>query len=259
MIEIAHAEASAAILAHVEAGTLVQNKWHGRGDDGREIACLLGAIHPSVTSPAECNGALMPMWLAELTPVLFDGISQAEIYPAARRFGELVGRWHALSPGQWDAILNRVLIRCIDDAMAAARPVSQGKNYWLAVESACAQCRAAIESSAAARAAASAAARAAASAAWSAAERAESAASAAARAAASVAWSVAWSAAESAASAASAAWSVAWSAAESAASAAASAAERAAESAACAASAASAAYLSLFRFLLGQIEAECGA
>ena len=198
MIAITHAQASTNILAAVEARTLVQGKWHDRDREGRELACLLGAIHPSVTSPAECNGKLMPMWLAELTPTLFDGIPPAEILPIARRYGELVGRWHVLTAAQWKTILDRFLIRCIDDAVAAARPVSEGKEYWPAVEAACAQAKAAIESN-------------------------DPAAESAAR---SAAWSAAWSAAESAESAA-------WSAAE------------------------SAAYLSLFRFVLDQIESEC--
>ena len=50
-LDITNAAAAANILAAVDAGTLVQGEWHGRGDDGREIACLLGAIHPSVKEP----------------------------------------------------------------------------------------------------------------------------------------------------------------------------------------------------------------
>lgn len=170
MLNITHSEASANILKACDAGALVQGKWHGRDKEGREIACLLGAIHPSVTSPAECNGSLMPMWLAELTLVLFDGIEAEHVIPIARRYGELVGDWHVLSPEQWSAILRRVLIRCIDDAVAAARPVSEGKEYWPAVERACAQSRVAIEGrdEAAARAAARAATDAAMAAAWAA-------------------------------------------------------------------------------------------
>ena len=136
MLDIDNQTASTNILAAVEAGTLVQGTWHGRDREGRALACLLGAIHPSVTSPAECNGKLMPMWLAELTPPLFDGIPKAEILPIAKRYGELVGRWHVLTDAQWQAILDRFLIRCIDDAVAAARPASEGKDYWPAVEAA---------------------------------------------------------------------------------------------------------------------------
>lgn len=118
MPEITNAEASANILAACNAGTLVQGKWHGHAEDGREIACLLGSIHPGVRSPADCNGALMPMWLAELTPVLFDGLPQSEIEPIARRYGEMVARWHVLLPDDWDAVLCDFLGGVIDAALS---------------------------------------------------------------------------------------------------------------------------------------------
>lgn len=48
MVDITHAEASAAILRHVVEHRLIQGGWHGHDKDDREIACLLGAIHPLV-------------------------------------------------------------------------------------------------------------------------------------------------------------------------------------------------------------------
>jgi hypothetical protein len=168
MLEITNAAASAAILAACDEGRLVQRQWHERGKDGRELACLLGAIHPSVTSPADCNGDLMPMWLAELTPTLFDGIAAEHMLSMARRYGELVARWHMLTPAGWDAIRTRFLIRTIDAAVEAATPVSAGKSYWPAVEAACEQVKTALATGKglnAARAAAAAAAGAAAAAA----------------------------------------------------------------------------------------------
>ena len=202
MIDITNTDASAAILSHVDAGTLAQGVWHDQGKDGHEIACLLGAIHPSVKEATDCNGDLMPMWLAELTPTLFDGIAAESIYQMARRYGELIGRWHVLSDTQWDGILTRVLIRCIDDAVTAARPANEGKDYWPAVVAACEQVKAALN--------------------------------------------------DGDVDSLSAAWSAAWSAAASAAKSAAKSAASAAESAESAAE-----YLSLFTFVLDQIEAEC--
>ena len=145
MLKITHEAASAAILAACDNGTLVQGRWHGR-EDGREIACLLGSIHPKVKTAADCNGDLMPLWLAELTPTLFDGIPADQTHTIARRYGELVSRWHALSLTQWDAILTRVLVRCVDDAVNAARPMNAGKSYWPAVEAACEQVKGALKS-----------------------------------------------------------------------------------------------------------------
>lgn len=145
MLAITNAEASANILHFAEEGRLTQAKWHDRDQEGREIACLLGAIHPSVTSPAECNGALMPMWLAELTPTLFDGIPAAEVVPIARRYGALVAHWDHLAPEAWGRVLTRFLIRTIDEAVNAARPIHEGKPYWPAVDAVCAQVKAALE------------------------------------------------------------------------------------------------------------------
>src|SRR5262249_39790713 len=108
---ITNTEASANILAACEAHTLVQKHWHTRADDGRELACLLGSIGPGVNSASDCNAELMPLWLAEITVSLFDGISENAIYPMAQRFGVLVGRWHVLTPEHWDRVLHRFLVR----------------------------------------------------------------------------------------------------------------------------------------------------
>jgi hypothetical protein len=257
MLDITNADASANILRFADEGRLTQSQWHGRGNDGRKIACLLGAIDPSVTSAEECNGKLMPMWLAELTPTLFDGIPAAEIVPVARRYGELIARWGALAPEAWERVWIKFLIYTIDQALDAARPVSEGGPYWPAVEAACAQTKAALESGdrnglkAGARdLAAAAAARAAwPTAAAEAARAARAARAAEAAAAAAAAWAAeaeaaaaAWAA--EAAAAAAAAWPTA-------------AAEAAAAAWAAEAAAAAAMYLRLFTFLLDQIEAEC--
>lgn len=231
-IILTNADASAAILKACDAGTLVQGAWHER-DEGRDLACLLGSMHPRVNKATDCNGDLMPLWMAELTVALFDGLPKESIIDVSRRYGALVARWHVLTPAAWAAVQTRFMIRCIDDAVESARPAATGKDYWPAVEKACAQVVKALESGdkkewIAARSAALSAARSATASAWSAAES---------------AWSAARSAAESAA------WSAAWSA-ESAAWSAASAAGNAARSAA---------YLRLFTFLLDLIDAECGA
>lgn len=151
MSQPTHAAASAAILAHCNAGTIVQREWHGRDAAGREVACLLGAIDPSVNSTADCNAELMPMWLAELTLVLFDGLPPKAIYPIARRYGELVGRWHVLSSKDWERVLAGFLCRVIDEA---------SQTYWPAV-AAIVAAQAAVVTAPKARAAAQAAAQAA--------------------------------------------------------------------------------------------------
>ena len=172
-MQITHASASAAILRAADENRLVQGQWHTTGERGRHMACLLGSIAPSVNSAADCNGDLMPLWMAELTVTLFDGMPTDQIVPIAYRYGGLVARWHTLTEAQWHGVLMRFLIRCIDDAVEAARPLNVGKPYWPAVEAACKQSKSAVLSGDDARAGA------AARAAWAAAEAAEAAARAA--------------------------------------------------------------------------------
>jgi hypothetical protein len=52
-------------------GRLVQRTWHQRRD-GRELACALGAMDPSITSVESCPSAIMPPWVAAVTVELFD-------------------------------------------------------------------------------------------------------------------------------------------------------------------------------------------
>ena len=144
MLKITNTEASARILTFANEGRLVQSKWHGMLEDGRELACLLGSLDPSVKEASQCNGDLMPLWMAELTVTLFDGIPPSEIVAIGKRYGALIARWDKLTAAQWSGILTAFLVRVIDDAVADARPVSEGQPYWPAVEKACSLCRDAV-------------------------------------------------------------------------------------------------------------------
>lgn len=185
MMKITNAEFGSNIVAAAKAGTLVQGRWHDTRHDGVKVACLLGSGHESIRCAKDCNANLMPLWMAELTVALFDGIAAADVATIGERYGSLVQRWDVLTHGAWDDILTNFLVRTIEDALDSARSVATGKDYWPAVEAACKQSQAATltKDKAAARAAASAgsrAARAAALAAERAASAAESSASAAA-------------------------------------------------------------------------------
>ena len=61
----ARTEAADRIAAFAREGRLVQDAWHDE-QDGRELACLLGAIGPEVKSPEDCPASVMPAWLAHL-------------------------------------------------------------------------------------------------------------------------------------------------------------------------------------------------
>jgi hypothetical protein len=51
---------------------LIQSHWHSRDDDGRQLACGLGSLDPSINSPSDCPSSVMPRWLAEMVPWFFD-------------------------------------------------------------------------------------------------------------------------------------------------------------------------------------------
>ncbi len=80
------AEAFERYTAALEAGALVQGSWHGRGDDGRELACALGSLGPDVHGPSDCPARVMPLWLARMVPRLFDGQSFEDSKSWGQRF-----------------------------------------------------------------------------------------------------------------------------------------------------------------------------
>ena len=53
-------------------GRIIQGKWHTEGDDGREVACALGMLGADVDCANHCPSSVMPRWLAECVPTLFD-------------------------------------------------------------------------------------------------------------------------------------------------------------------------------------------
>ncbi len=53
-------------------GCIIQGKWHTEDDKGREVACALGMLGADVNGPRGCPASIMPLWLAECVPSLFD-------------------------------------------------------------------------------------------------------------------------------------------------------------------------------------------
>lgn len=49
-------------------GGIVRGRWQGKDQRGREIACRLGALDPSIEDPLQCPGELMPSWIAYMIP-----------------------------------------------------------------------------------------------------------------------------------------------------------------------------------------------
>jgi hypothetical protein len=180
-------------------GRLVQNGWHMTDADGRELACLLGAIDPDVDGPEKCPGTVMPPWVAHLLPTLFDGVREERALDYGMRFAR------ALRSGNTDeSVMRRFLIVCVENAISSATPKGDPPAYWTQVSKACADVVALLkkgslnkDKAAAARAAWAAwTAEAAAAAAWTA--EAAAAAAWAARTAAEAAEAAAWKAAAAA-------------------------------------------------------------
>jgi hypothetical protein len=63
--------------AFFDADALIQNGWH-ESKDGRQLACGLGALDPEINKPSDCPASVMPRWLAQMVPWLFDGMDFAD-------------------------------------------------------------------------------------------------------------------------------------------------------------------------------------
>jgi hypothetical protein len=67
-------------------GRLVQASWHAEDNDGRELACGLGVLGPDMGSPSQCPAAVMPRWLAQMVPWLFDNQTPENAFAWGERF-----------------------------------------------------------------------------------------------------------------------------------------------------------------------------
>ena len=111
-------EAADRMALFASEGRLIQRGWH-EARNGRELACLLGAIGPDVASPSHCPASVMPAWLAHLLLTLFDGVRPDQAADFGLRFAEAL----RAKPVD-DAVRDRWLVRVVEfarEAHAAAR------------------------------------------------------------------------------------------------------------------------------------------
>ena len=184
-------EASARLLSFLHDGRLIQGAWHKEGG-GRELACMIGALDPSIICAEQCPSSVMPQWLAYCTVELFDRQTKTDAMAWAERYGGLMARWHVLTLDAWARAEICFKLECVRFAISAAEPACKDKDYWPQVTSAAQQVCDALEGRGdldAARAAAAAAAARAAGAADGATDA--SRATDAARAAGAAAWAAA--------------------------------------------------------------------
>ncbi|MNU45831.1 hypothetical protein D3C71_346810 [compost metagenome] len=66
------AEALDRYKAFLDDDRLIQNGWH-QEQDGRQLACALGVLGQGVSSSKDCPAQVMPRWLAQMVPWMFDG------------------------------------------------------------------------------------------------------------------------------------------------------------------------------------------
>lgn len=89
------------IAQFVAEGRIIKDEWHGKDEQGRELACLLGAADPNIKSSDDCPADLMPQWLAFLTTCINDEVSEKNRPEIIQRYAELVVRWHVLDDAAW--------------------------------------------------------------------------------------------------------------------------------------------------------------
>jgi hypothetical protein len=136
MTDITNVQASQRILAHLHESRLVQGTWH-REQDGRELACILGAIAPNIDDSSKCPAGVMPTWLAVLTVPMFDGQAKDAALTWATRFGTQMARWHRLGSAAWDRVRAAFCAACVADARrsaaVAAAAAAADAAAWAAV------------------------------------------------------------------------------------------------------------------------------
>ena len=106
------------IKQFADEGRIIRCQWHRTDKDGRELACLLGAVGANVDSPSKCPAEVMPAWLAHLTPSIDDNTSSSAWPAIIRRYADAAVRWHVLTPQAWrrcEMIVKR-------EALLIARP-----------------------------------------------------------------------------------------------------------------------------------------
>lgn len=80
------------LFAAATEGRLVQQKWQTTDAQGRHVACMLGSFHAGIDAADKCPGSVMPGWLAEVIPQIFDNLPPDQVRSPVR-----ASRW----PSAW--------------------------------------------------------------------------------------------------------------------------------------------------------------
>ncbi len=126
------------VIRAADEGRIIKKVWR-KQSRGKEMVCALAAFGPNINSAADCPAEYMPSWLAELIPVLDDGLPNDQIGAFARGLGERAKRWHVIDAAAWDRVrvgFLSYLIRSALDAVEKVQPTPP-PDYWGQVKTAC--------------------------------------------------------------------------------------------------------------------------
>ncbi len=126
------------VIRAADEGRIIHKAWRKKSR-GKEMVCALAAFGPNINSTADCPAEYMPSWLAELIPVLDDGLPNDQIEAFARGLGERAKRWHVIDADGWDRVRVGFLSYLIRSALDAAEKVqpTPPPSYWGQVQTAC--------------------------------------------------------------------------------------------------------------------------
>jgi hypothetical protein len=92
------------LQALINEGRIIRGSWAGVDEQGRETACLLGALAPEAGEAEDacaCPASVMPEWFALITPWM-DDRGSGTVWPSAiRRYAVCAARWSALDDAAW--------------------------------------------------------------------------------------------------------------------------------------------------------------
>lgn len=108
-----------ALDAHIADGRLIRNSWASTDKDGRALACLLVALAPEAAGgdASACPASVIPAWLAHLTPLIDDCVSQREWPTVIREYARFVRAGAvSLDNAGWRRVQARFMICVLAEA-----------------------------------------------------------------------------------------------------------------------------------------------
>lgn len=104
----------------VSEGRIARNEWFGIDEQGRATACLLAALSPEAGDAENadfCPAAVMPLWLAHITPWIDDACSETAWPRVIRRYAACAARWSALDDAAWRRVEIATRRAAVEEAM----------------------------------------------------------------------------------------------------------------------------------------------